>query len=114
MEKAPWQIQRRVPRVLVNLPVTMIWKKKNFPCHARQLSEYGILLAPDHKELVREDIQVKFDLDSPSYSLTLSGIVAYAIDNGIGIRFKDMSTKQETALKEYVQARAADAMNHAV
>ena len=92
----------------------MIWGKKNFPCHACQLSEYGILLVPEHKELVREDIQVTFDLDSPNHSLSLSGIVAYATDNGIGIRFKNMSTKQQTILKEYVQARAADTVNHAV
>ena len=112
MEKAPRQNQRRVvPRILVDLPVTLTWQGKDFPCQGRQLSEFGILLAPGHKELVSEGIQVKFNLDSPSRSLSLSGIVAYAIPNGIGIRFKDLSAQQQTVLNEYVQTRAAGTVN---
>jgi hypothetical protein len=92
----------------------MIWENKNFHCQARQLSEYGMLLVPEHKELIREDVQIKFELDSPHHSLSLSGIIAYAIDDGTGVRFKSMSTMQKTILREYVQARYADAANPAV
>ena len=63
--------RRRVPRISVDLPVTLTWKRKNFPCQARQLSEFGILLASEHKELVGQDIRLKLDLDSPSRSLSL-------------------------------------------
>jgi hypothetical protein len=64
--------------------------------------------------MVSEDIQVKFDLDSPGGSLSLSGIVAYAIHNAIGIRFKDLSADQQTVLREYVQTRAAGTLNPVV
>ena len=106
MEKAPrWNQRRRVPRISVELPVTLTWERKSFPCQARQLSEFGILVACEHKELVGKDIQIKLKLDSPHRSLSLSGIVAYAIDNGIGVRFKDLSAEQQPVLKDYVEAR---------
>jgi PilZ domain len=62
-------------------------------------------VACEHKELVGKDIQVRLKLDSPSRSLSLSGIVAYAIDNEIGVRFKDLSAEQQPVLKDYVEAR---------
>jgi hypothetical protein len=106
MDKAPrWNERRRVPRITVELAVTLTWERKSFPCQARQLSEFGILLACEHKELVGKDIQVRLKLDSPSRSLSLSGIVAYAIDNEIGVRFKDLSAEQQPVLKDYVEAR---------
>ena len=106
MEKAPrWNQRRRVPRISVELPVTLTWERKSFPCQARQLSEFGILVACEHKELVGKEIQVKLKLDSPSRSLSLSGIVAYAIDTGIGVRFNDLSAEQQALLKDYVEAR---------
>ena len=106
MERALRRNQRRrVPRVPVDLPVTVTWKKKNFPCHARQLSEFGILLASDHKELVGEDIRLKLDLDAPNRSLSLAGIVVYAIEKGIGVRFEAVSPEDQPVLKSYVQAR---------
>jgi hypothetical protein len=106
MEIAPrWNERRRVPRITVELPVTLTWERKSFPCQARQLSEFGILVACEHKELVGKDIQVRLKLDSPSRSLSLSGIVAYAIDNEIGVRFKDLSAEQQPVLKDYVEAR---------
>lgn len=106
MEKAArWDQRRRVPRVSIELPVSLTWERKSFPCHARQLSEFGILVTCDHEELVGKDIQVKLKLDSPSRLLSLSGIVAYAIDNGIGVCFKDLSAEQQPVLKDYVDAR---------
>jgi len=89
----------------VDLPVTLTWKRKNFPCQARQLSEFGILVASEHKELVGEDIQLRLELDSPSRSLSLSGIVVYAVDQGIGVRFEHISPEQQPVLKDYVEAR---------
>ena len=106
METAPRRNQRRrVPRISVDLPVILTWERKNFPCQARQLSEFGILLASEHKELVGENVRVRLNLDSPTRSLPLSGIVAYAVDNGIGVRFEEVPAERQAVLKDYVQAR---------
>ncbi len=96
--------RRRVPRVSVNFPVILTWDKKKIPCQACQISELGILLAPSQKELVGENVQLEFTTDSPSRFLSLSGIVIYAINSGIGIRFNAGPSEQQDLLRDYLQS----------
>lgn len=102
----PQPKQRRcVPRISVDFPVILILGKKQFLCRARQLSEFGTFVTPAKKELIRETIQVDLFLELPKTLLSLPGIVVYAADGGIGIRFTGTSPEQQYTLKRYVQAR---------
>ncbi len=97
--------RRRVPRIPVDFPVTLTWGRKRIRCRAREFSEFGILLTPPQKELVGENIQLDLTLEPPSPALSLSGVVVYAVDKGIGVRFENVSPDQQAPLKNYVQAR---------
>jgi hypothetical protein len=96
---------RRVPRVSVDFPVVLTHGKKRFNFKAVQLSEFGVLVGPPRKELVGEDVGAELSLEPPSPSVSVSGVVFYAVDDGIGVRFESMSPAQQAILKEYVQVR---------
>ena len=88
----------------VEFPVQVTWGSKHYKCQARQLSEFGILLTPPRKELVGENIGVRFALQKPKSSFNLSGVVVYAADSGFGIRFESNETEQLSSLHNYVQS----------
>ncbi len=77
------------------------------------MSEFGVFLASKRKELVKEkelvkgkeDVLVNLNLDPKGPSLNLTGIVVYATEIGIGVRFKNPSLEQHLSLKDYVLAR---------
>lgn len=94
--------RRRTPRISVRFPVTMTWGKKKFNCQALEFSEFGILLTSTHKELVGQEVEVGLALDSLEGVLSLKGIVAYAIEAGLGVRFKDITEEQRASLNNYV------------
>jgi len=62
-------------------------------------------LAPTHRDMVGENIQLDLTLESSNPALSLTGVVVYAIDSGIGIRFEGVSPEQHASLRNYVQAR---------
>src|ERR1035437_3876133 len=93
--------RRRAPRIPVNFPVTVTWGRKQYRCQARELSEFGILLASTHKELAG-DVGVELGLNPGSTSVSLKGVVAYATDTGVAVRFKNISSEQRTVLKNYI------------
>jgi hypothetical protein len=64
-----------------------------------------MLVASPEKELVGERVQVDLNLERPSPSVSLSGVVVYALDSGIGIRFEGVLPRHSACLKNYVQAR---------
>ena len=112
MEKAPTEEKalrrnqrRRVPRISVDSPDILTWGRKQFRCQARQLSEFGIFVGSTHHELVGENVQVNVTLESSTPPLSLLGIVIYATDSGLGIRFEDVTPEHHASLKSYVQAR---------
>ena len=94
--------RRRTPRISVRFPVTMTWGKKKFNCQALEFSEFGILLTSTHKELVGQEVEVGLALDSLEEVLSLKGIVAYATEAGLGVRFKDITEEQRASLNNYV------------
>jgi PilZ domain-containing protein len=94
---------RRVPRVVVDLPVILFLGKKRFLCRAHQLSEFGMVVTPTLQELIGEIVQVDLFLELSKTILSLSGIVVYAIDSGFGIRFTDVPPEQQFTLKRYVE-----------
>ena len=102
--------RRRAPRIPVNFPVTVTWGRKQYRCKAREFSEFGVLLASTHKELAG-DVGVELDLNPPSISVSLEGIVAYATDTGFAVRFKNIFSAQRTVLKAYIQAQGRNAAN---
>ena len=96
--------RRRVARVPVEFPVQVTWGKKQYQCQARQLSDFGILLTPPRKELVGENIGVRFALGKPKSAFNLSGVVVYAAESGCGIRFESNNPEQLTSLHNYVHS----------
>jgi PilZ domain-containing protein len=97
--------RRRSPRIAVQFPVTVSWGKKQYRWHAREFSEFGILLASTHKELVGEDVEVNLALESFDSAISLAGIVAYATDAGVAVRFKDISAEHRMVLRNYIESQ---------
>ena len=93
---------RRVPRVAADFPVILNLEKNRFYCQAHQLSEFGILVTPTQKKLIGQIVKIDLLPEHPNHRLSLSGVVAYAIDSGLGIRFTDMGPEQQFTLKRYV------------
>ena len=102
-ESGKSQERRRVPRVHVNFPVVVNWGRKQYRWLAREFSEYGILLAGSNKEMVGQDLKLELNLDPNDPTLNLEGVVAYATDTGVGVRFKNISPDNQFSLKHYVQ-----------
>ena len=95
--------RRRAPRIAVSFPVVVNWGRKQYKWLAREFSEYGILLAGSNKEMVGEDLKLELSLDPNDPPLAVDGVVAYATDTGVGIRFKNISPENQFSLKHYVQ-----------
>jgi hypothetical protein len=97
--------RRRTTRISVDFPAKLVMGSKQIRCKAREFSEFGILLACKNKELVGKDVAVDLALDSGQSSVSLKGVVAYATESGVGVRFKNVSAEQRSLLKAYIQAR---------
>ena len=103
MEHGPGGVERRrIPRIWVNFDVALISGKKKIHCHARQLSEVGILVATSHREIVGETVDLEMSINGGQ--MTTSGMVVYATPNGVGIRFKDLNAEQRQTLKVFLDA----------
>ncbi len=110
--------RRRVPRISVDLPATVTWNRKRRSWRARELSEFGVFLAPKRKEpekekgakekatiKVREDVLVDLGLEPKTSPLPLAGIVISATAEGIAVRFKNLALEHHALLRNYVLAR---------
>ena len=93
--------RRRTPRISLRFPVTLTWGKKKFNCQSMEFSEFGILLALAHKELVGQEVEVALAVDSLDGVSAIKGIVAYSTGTGVGVRFKDLTDDQQSALKKF-------------
>lgn len=96
--------RRRVPRVAVSFPVTVVSGRKQHRSQAKQFSEYGVLVASPIKELVGQDVQVGLLLNPGEKPVTVPGIVVYGTDTSIGIRFKNVPAEDQQTLRAYAQA----------
>src|SRR5512140_3717443 len=90
--------RRRAPRISVSFPVTVASGKKKFNCQAQEFSEFGILVAPRHKELVGQEVELDLAMNPKTRTFSMKGIVAYATNVGLGVRFKDVTEEQQAAL----------------
>ena len=104
--------RRRVQRTAIDLPVILFSGTKRILCRAHQLSEFGILVTPPMQELIGEIVQIDLYMGLPKLVISLYGIVVYAIDNGIGIRFTGRPVDQHSLLKSYLKAREVCVVNH--
>ena len=95
--------RRQAPRVAVNFPVKLAWGKKKYTAQAQEFSEFGIFLQCESKELVGENVQLNIRFDSRTSAIALEGMVAYANDRGLGVRFKKLTKEQEAMLRERVK-----------
>ena len=95
--------RRRAPRIAVSFPVLVNWGRKQFKWLSREFSEYGILLAGSDKEMVGQDLKLEMSLEPNDPPIAIDGVVAYATDTGVGIRFKNVSPENQFSLKHYVQ-----------
>ena len=96
--------RRRVPRVAVTFPVTVVAGRKQHRSHAKQFSEYGVLVGSPIKELVGQDVQVGLLLNPGEKPVSVDGIVVYGTDTSIGIRFKNVPAEDRQTLRAYAQA----------
>ena len=97
--------RRRVPRIPVDFPVTLTVGRKQYRGQACEFSEYGILLTSPNKELVGDEVQVALSLNPNEAPLSVTGMVVYATDSGIGIRFKNVPTEDQLTLRAYAHTR---------
>ena len=96
--------RRRVPRIPVEFPVTLASGRKQHRCQAKELSEYGILVATASKDLVGQDVQIGLLLNPNESPLALDGTVVYGTETSIGIRFKNVPPDDQRLLRSYAQA----------
>ncbi len=127
-ETAKASERRRVPRISVDLPATVTWSRKRRPWRARELSEFGVFLAPKRKEPAkekgtkeqgtkekgakeeatikeREEVLVDLGLEPKTSPLSLAGVVISATADGIAVRFKNLALEHHALLRNYVLAR---------
>ena len=117
-ETAKASEKRRVPRISVDLQATVTWGKKRRPYRAKELSEYGVFLAPKRKDpakekgakekgtiKVREEVMVDLGLEPKTSPLALAGVVISATADGIAVRFKNLALEHHALLRNYVLAR---------
>ncbi len=98
--------RRRTTRIEVDFPAKLTAGRKQYRCQAREFSEFGILLACSNKDLVGKDVDVDLALDATEPPVSLKGVVAYATENGVGVRFKNVSSDQRALFKAYIQVRS--------
>ena len=96
--------RRRVPRVSVDFPITLTWRRKEHRLQARELSEYGILVSAAHKELIGQEVQIGLTLNPGESPLSVGGTVVYGTDTSIGIRFKNVPSEDQQTLRAYAMA----------
>src|SRR5689334_11996734 len=94
---------RRRTRVTVEFPVTLQCGRRQFTSTAREMSEFGIVVAGRMGRTIDTAASVELALGAPAPELRLSGTVASAHVDRIAIRFKGISGEQSTALKGYIQ-----------
>jgi hypothetical protein len=71
---------------------------------ASEFSEYGILVAATHKELIGQEVQVGLALNPGENPLAVDGTVVYGTDTSIGIRFKNVPSEDQQTLRAYALA----------
>lgn len=106
--------RRRATRISVDFPAKLVLGRKQYRCKAREFSEFGILLACNNKDLVGRDVGVDLTLDPGQSFVSLKGVVAYATESAVGVRFKNLSSEQRSLLKGYIQAHETTAKNQSV
>jgi hypothetical protein len=94
----------------VDFPIILSWGKKRLRCQSRQISVFGMFVGSTQSGLVGEQIRIDFPLEAPIPALSLSGIVSYAVDGGMGIRFHGMDYFQRLVIQDYVQAPGLDSV----
>ena len=96
--------RRRVPRVPVDFPVTIVSGKQQHRLQAREFSEYGILVSASHKELIGQEVQVGLTLNPGESAISVNGTVVYGTDTSIGVRFKNVPSEDQQTLRAYALA----------
>ena len=96
--------RRRVPRVSVDFPITLLWRQKEHRLKAREFSEYGILVSASHKEMIGQEVQVGLALNPGESPISVDGTVVYGTDTSIGIRFKNVPSEDQQTLRAYANA----------
>ena len=96
--------RRRVPRIPVDFPVTLVWGRKQYRFQAREFSEYGALVAAINKELIGQDVQIGLSLNQGERPLVVDGTVVYGTETALGIRFKNVPAEDQQTLRAYALA----------
>src|SRR4026208_2455123 len=102
MDKGSGSEKGGVPRVWTDFDVIMARGKKRFCCQALQLSQGGVLLNTQQKELVGKDVRLELVLEPSGTGLRVSGTVGYVAPNGIGVRFEELTPEQRELLQAFL------------
>ncbi len=94
--------KRRVPRVAVQMKVTVRQGKQAAQGEATQFSEYGMMLSPAEIAQVGQRYDLQFSLPGQRGSYHLRGIGVYATVTGVGIRFEHVPAEVIAALRQYI------------
>jgi hypothetical protein len=96
--------RRRVPRIAVDFPVTLALGKKQYRFQACEFSEYGILVAAIHKELIGHEVKIGLLLNQGESAVLVDATVVYGTDTALGVRFKNVPAEDQQTLRAYAQA----------
>jgi hypothetical protein len=101
--------RRRTPRISVDFRVTLTCGDKQYRWQAREFSESGVFLAGDETELVGKNVEVVLALNAAASTVSLKGIVAYATDSGVAVRFRNPSADQRAVFRNFIEAHGTPA-----
>lgn len=99
--------QRKVPRVAVDLKVSLHLGKQITHGQALQFSEYGMLVGPPEVGQVGQRYDLLFNLPGQRSAFRLRGIVVYSTGKGVGIRFESVPPEVTTTFRNYLTDLAA-------
>jgi hypothetical protein len=108
MDKGSESEKRRIPRVWTDFDVIMARGKKRFYCQALQLSQGGVLLNTQQKELIGKEVRLELVLDPSDTGLRVSGTVRYVVPSGIGARFEGLISEQRELLQAFLEAHGSE------
>jgi hypothetical protein len=96
--------RRKMPRIPVNFGVTVTCEDRRYNSQAREFSESGVFVSAEDKGLVGKLVMLDLALTPQDSALSLKGVVVYATESGVGIRFRNPSRDQLSVLKNFIRA----------
>jgi len=85
------------------ISVDFSFQNSSFKGHILDISLFGVFIETDELLPIEEKIKVAFSLPNHKKPLTLTCIVAWIGQNGIGVGFKKLTKNHEKIIKSFVE-----------